>query len=66
MIDFIPSVSNVIADPRDLEKTKKDNKDAVIKSYRDLIKEELDNILKMYNEELLGTHTISIDRKSVV
>jgi hypothetical protein len=25
-----------------------------------LNKEELDNILKMYNEELLGTHTISI------
>ena len=26
----------------------------------ELNKEELDNILKMYNEELLGTHTISI------
>jgi hypothetical protein len=26
----------------------------------ELDKEELDNILKMYNEELLGTHTISI------
>jgi DNA invertase Pin-like site-specific DNA recombinase len=26
----------------------------------ELNKEELDNILKMYNDELLGTHTISL------